>query len=361
MDGSRFDALARTITATGSRRGALGALLAGALALFPGLEVRDGAAHNALKKCKKIDNRARKQRCIKKAKKHKASHNACLTGLRATNDLQAAVAAATPGATLVLCPGTWMLKSTVLITKDLTLLGSGADQTILRRDPGKDKDRQFRVLQTAAGATVTVQDLTITKGAPPGYTEGGGILNDGTLTLRNLTVTRNGAGSGGGIHNNGTLSLVNVTVVENDALAGGGISNVGMATLSDSRVTGNGGAAYFGGGILNGGTVTLEAGSSVSGNVAWFNGGGIYNDGGVLTLAAGSSVTGNSAENGGGIGNDRGTVDLEAGSSVTGNQAVQGGGIINREGTLRLEAGSSVTGNTPDNCFGDPPATGTCG
>jgi hypothetical protein len=361
MDGARFDTLTRTLIAAGFRRRALGGLLLGTLSLLSWWSGEDAEAHDALKKCKKIDNKAKKQKCIKKAKKHKASHNACLTGLRATDDLQAAVDTATPGATLVLCPGTWALKSTILIAKDLTLLGAGADQTILSRDSGKHKDRDFRVLQTAAGATVTVQDLTITKGSPPGYNEGGGILNDGTLTLRNLTVTRNGAGSGGGIHNNGTLSLVNVTVAENDALAGGGIANVGTATLSDSRVTGNGGAAYFGGGILNGGTMTLGAGSSVSGNVAWFNGGGIYNDGGVLTLEAGSSVTGNGAENGGGIGNDRGTVELEAGSSVTGNQAVQGGGIINREGTLRLEAGSSVTGNTPDNCFGDPPATGTCG
>jgi hypothetical protein len=77
MDDFHFDALARSLVTAGSRRRALGGLLAGALGLVRGLDVREGAAHNALKRCKKIDNKAKKQKCVKKAKKHNRTHLSC--------------------------------------------------------------------------------------------------------------------------------------------------------------------------------------------------------------------------------------------------------------------------------------------
>jgi hypothetical protein len=335
MDPQQFDILAETLTEVSSRRRTLGGLLAAALALMGGPAV----ASKSVKQCKTIDDKQRRKRCLKQAKTSQAGRTTCLSGLRSTDDLQAAVDTASPGDTLVLCPGTWALKTTVTITKNLTLQGAGVDHSILRRDAGKNEDREFRVLHVAGGATVTVQDLTITNGSPPGYEDGGGILNDGTLTLVNLNVTDNGA------------------------LAGGGLANHGVMTLVDSRVTGNGlTGAFFAGGIFNMGTLTLEAGSRVSGNGAWLNGGGIYNQLGTVTLQAGSSVTENGAETGGGIGNHGGTVRLEAGSSVTGNRAVDGGagggGIVNVEGTVSIADGSIVTGNTPNNCAGEAiPAT----
>jgi hypothetical protein len=59
MDGSRFDALARALAESGSRRRALGGFLAGALALLSGHEV-------AAKKCKQKDKKKRRK-CRKKA------------------------------------------------------------------------------------------------------------------------------------------------------------------------------------------------------------------------------------------------------------------------------------------------------
>ena len=128
--------------------------------------------------------------------------SAC-TGLRPANTsptqgLQEAINQAAAGATLTLCAGTWSLSAEIIIAKDLTLRGAGAGQTIL------DGGNAVRVLQIALGATVTVQGLTVTKGeAPVGDAFGGGIRNEGTLTLVGASVTNNTADFGGGIANFG--------------------------------------------------------------------------------------------------------------------------------------------------------------
>ena len=64
MDADRFDALTRTLTILGSRRHALGALLAGVpglLGLLHGFEPEAAIAHNPLKKCKKKSGKAKKK------------------------------------------------------------------------------------------------------------------------------------------------------------------------------------------------------------------------------------------------------------------------------------------------------------
>src|SRR5688572_25780521 len=73
MDGSHFDTLSRTFSTTGSRRRALGGLLLGALGLLNGGGAEDAAAHNLKAKCKKKSGEAKKK-CLKKAKKHAATH-----------------------------------------------------------------------------------------------------------------------------------------------------------------------------------------------------------------------------------------------------------------------------------------------
>jgi hypothetical protein len=179
-----------------------------------------------------------------------------------TADLQAAINGAETNATLVLCAGTWNLSGTIDIVKNLTLIGAGAGKTIL------DGGRSVRVLQiremSGRGATVTLQDLTITKGRAD---TNGGISNQGTLTLRGVDVTGNTTNPvDGGMY----------------SYTGGGIYNgeYGLLTLQDgSRVTGN--AAYYGSGIYNqrGGTVTLQEGTVVCGNTPSGSDNECYNEG----------------------------------------------------------------------------------
>ena len=88
-----------------------------------------------------------------------------------------------PGSSLTLCPGTWALSAPLVIAKTPDAhRGRGGPE-----HPGWGECRPGAVDQ-AAGTTVTVQDLTITKGrVGPTTSQGGGIRNAGTLTLRDVS------------------------------------------------------------------------------------------------------------------------------------------------------------------------------
>jgi len=103
----------------------------------------------------------------------------------------------------------------------------------------------------ASEATVTIGGLTVRHGNPATSPRtGGGILNEGTLTLEQCTVSDNDSTAGGGIHSDGTLLLINSTVSGNSATGGngGGMYIKGAAQLINSTVTGNH-ASGTGGGV----------------------------------------------------------------------------------------------------------------
>jgi hypothetical protein len=79
-------------------------------------------------------------------------------------------------------------------------------------------------------------------------TYGGGIANEGTVTLQNCTISGNSAGNfgpggsaGGGITNGGTVTVRNSTISDNFAPGGGGgIAQGGMAsTLVQNSIVAN--------------------------------------------------------------------------------------------------------------------------
>jgi len=205
------------------------------------------------------------------------------------DNLQAAIDAAAPGATIEVsgtCTGTFT------ITKDLTIKGQPA--TTL------DGGGTGIVVTVDQGATAVLDTLTIQHGnTPPGARGGGGIVNDGAVTLEDSTVSGNTATLGGGgiFNDSGTVTLKDSTVSANTADGGGGIYNTGAVTLKDSTVSGNT-ANDEGGGINNNsGTVTLED-STVSGNTAHFGvGGGISNNLGATATLTDSTVSGNTPDN----------------------------------------------------------------
>jgi hypothetical protein len=110
---------------------------------------------------------------------------------------------------------------------------------------------QRRPLLVNGGATVHLNELTVSDGNAVG--EGGGIQNQGTLTLTYGRVSASSSGGyGGGIYNSGSLRLESSTVSGNQAVAGGGgIDNdgTGRVTLNGSTLSGNSG--YYGGGLRN--------------------------------------------------------------------------------------------------------------
>ena len=74
MDLDRFDAFARTLSVSGSRRRALALALGGVLT--PLLTREDAGARDLLKKCKKMNDQAKRKQCVKKARKHASKHAA---------------------------------------------------------------------------------------------------------------------------------------------------------------------------------------------------------------------------------------------------------------------------------------------
>jgi len=225
-----------------------------------------------------------------------------------------------------------------------------------------------RVFSIPEGVTAELIGLTVTGGSTP--EAGGGILNAGTLSLTNSTVTGNHADIAGGARNleTGTLIVTDCNISQNTAtrFAGGlhnwgqmdvvdsvisnnrtglssaGISNwpeVAVMTLTRTTVTGNttGGS---GGGISNTGTAKLDE-TTVSLNTAGADGGGILNNDGTLIIIR-STISENT---GGGcaIENYSGSIEIDS-TTISGNT---GGAIENPfpDGTLAL-INTTVSGNS---------------
>ncbi|MEM2126140.1 MAG: VCBS repeat-containing protein [Candidatus Methanosuratincola sp.] len=262
------------------------------------------------------------------------------------------------------------------ITGDLTLIGAGAETTII------DGDNKYQVFHTRA--TVTLSGITVTRGYQ-GCGDGGGILNaDGALTIADSIITGNSAnqcgstgGSGGGICNDGyyknaQLTIINSTVSNNVARGsnplGGGIvsgkqgSGTVTLTINNSTITGNNagqwGGGGYGGGIANLGG-TLEIMGSVISNNGAHSGGGvrIWQEGDTITITD-STISGNTAWNlsGGWSGSGGGIFALVnnltiTNSTISGNATsygAEGGhsaaGIQIQQGNVTI-ANSTVSGN----------------
>lgn len=185
----------------------------------------------------------------------------------ATSGTLVALDAALDGATITLAD------TQVLIDKDLTIDASGLPNGLTIS--GNDSSRVFEV---AAGNTVELRGLSIAGGNASG--SGGGILNQGSLTLIDTTLAGNRAGILGGAVSNlgGSLWLVNSALTNNVAnVYGGGLFTQGAgatATLINTTVAGN--TAITGGAIfIQDGEVTLNH-LTIAGNMATSGAGGIY-------------------------------------------------------------------------------------
>lgn len=131
------------------------------------------------------------------------------------------------------------------------------------RIDGNGEHRIFHV--TAPDVVLRLRRVAILHGDEAGA--GGGVLNDGTLTLERVAFAENsaesvtgGAFGGGAVQNNGILIGEDVAFVQNDVQgqnpSGGGLHNTGEATIRRLLVAYN--DARFGAAIRNvGGTLTL--------------------------------------------------------------------------------------------------------
>jgi hypothetical protein len=172
------------------------------------------------------------------------------------SSIKAAIAVSTTldGDTLAIAAGTY-IEAGITVDKSLTLQGERAASTIVQAAAarGTAPDRVFAI---PSGLTATLQGLTIQYGHVTGYYRyGGGLINEGTLTLKDSIIRDNSTDYyGGGLHNAGTLAITNSIICGNStSYDGGGLFNFGTLTLTASIVANNldGGDCYnLGGGSI---------------------------------------------------------------------------------------------------------------
>ncbi len=217
-----------------------------------------------------------------------------------------------------------------VITGNLIIIG-GISTRIARSSAAPP----FRVVEIAAGATLTLESLFVSGGnadaTVPSNDTGGGILNSrGTLTLTFVTVTENTADSGAALSNDSGRAHMTNTLVEHNPTrvgggGGGGFYNDGSLTVLNSMLLNNGANTSGGGGYNGQGGHTLMTSTTVQSNTAGTTGGGLYNATDGRLILNDTMVERNTAGNGGGIFN---------------------GGVSSRV-TLN---GSLVRHNVPNNC-----------
>jgi hypothetical protein len=208
--------------------------------------------------------------------------------------------------------------STTLTLKNTTVTGNAATS-----GGGIYNDISTNNFFFFSTSAMTVDHSTITKNAAA---HGGGIFNNGggtnffsnaaamsitasSVTFNSTTNDDQDAG-GGGIWNNGTMTIDSSTVANNSASAlaatGGGIDNTanGTLTITNSTIALNAATASsaytwtFGGGIYNVGKLnltndTIAANTAHGGSFGFGIGGGVYNENGLFNDGVGSTTMGN--------------------------------------------------------------------
>ncbi|MBI1915942.1 MAG: hypothetical protein HYS12_14585 [Planctomycetes bacterium] len=258
---------------------------------------------------------------------------------------------------------------------NLTIFGNG---DTIQRSTAKGTP-SFRLFDVAAGASLTLQNLTLQRGlAVPSYSgsyvtvaQGGAIYNQGTLALSGVTVQNNtaqgltrtsGAAAGGGIWSSGWLTVEHSIIQNNQALGANGVASCEPGSSGGGSAAGGG--LYISGGSANLIDVTLYSNTARGGDGAnrykcgggdWGTvvatpggdsfGGALYAAGGTVSLLH-TTVTHNSAKGGSGGSN---------GNAKASDGVGQGGGLYLAAAAsvcLDVFTQANVKDNSPDDIFG---------
>ena len=236
----------------------------------------------------------------------------------------------------------------------IILKGSGGNHTINLLSNGN-----MFVVRT--GVTLVLDNITL-KGRsfnsyPLVYIRSGGALQ--MINGASITGNMNKDSSGGGVLVEGTFTMKNGTISGNTTAKDGGgvIVSGGSFTMNGGTISGNN-AGNGGGGVVvtEKGTFIMSNGT-ISGNIAKDGGGGVSVQSGNFTMSGGTLSSNNSEKDGGGVylANVRNNIGslmgfgnfIMSGGTISGNEArnIGGGVAVNSEGIFVMSNGS-ITGNT---------------
>ncbi|PYT00948.1 MAG: hypothetical protein DMF63_04585 [Acidobacteria bacterium] len=237
--------------------------------------------------------------------------NDCLSSSNPCGTIAHVILLAAPGDTVSLSAGTYT-ESGLIVDKDLTFTGSGSGTTIIQAGAFRNSVATDRVFSINSGVTVFMSDLTIQNGQAPDGTTGADCTSLPCLPASNGGV----GGAGGGILNNGTLTLTNMVLSGNRAGKGGTAGNISCPVGACNNIGGEGGT---GGGVYSTGSLTVSS-STFTDNHAGEPGDA------AATIGCGSCSS-NPGDTGNGGALSGNTVSVDS-STFTENSADDGGAIL---------------------------------
>ena len=146
------------------------------------------------------------------------------------------------------------------ITGDITIVGPGADETVI--DAGGSTGLNDRIFDVLPGASLNLSGVTMSGGYVNAH--GGAIeVEGGTLQIVDSSIVNNTGVNGGAIRGraNGTVNIIRSTIANNTATSWGGGINIVDATLNidSSTISGNSATGGEGGGMwLSSGAATIS-------------------------------------------------------------------------------------------------------
>ncbi len=221
------------------------------------------------------------------------------------------------------------------ITKDITFIGPGASNLTVRRNSGGN----YRIFNIPNNNTVSFNGFTIADGFAD-QDNGGGIQNEGILTLTNCVVRNNRATfDAGGVRNRSSLTVNNCFFEGNSTgTFGAGLYHLGSSLSVINSTFRSNTTNQGGGGIgIDGSNATITS-CLFTGNTAGGGGGMLARENALITNCTFSGNIGN------GIRSDGNSLTV-VNSTVTGNRSGDGAILINDNATLRL-LNCIVAGNT---------------
>ena len=250
-----------------------------------------------------------------------------------------------------------------LVSKgNVTIKGPGAGRLII---DGNDLGRVLRIDDGVAttDSPTTISGLSIVNGQTAG--DGGGVLSNESLTLKNVVVSGNFGAIGGGVAVFGDATAGTKASVISSFLAGnrsndtgGGLAFTEVKAVAISKTTVLGNSAQSAGGIFASthvaGTGIAITGSVISSNFSAGSAGGLlvadHNPSATSkAVISGTKIIGNhsagATDGGGGVFIAAGDAVI-SGSTISNNTALYAGGGLDAKGFTSLTiSGSTFSGN----------------